>query len=149
MLAPVPQNGIMNSRLASPIASAGEAHGKSGASVDRTTAPIVTSFVTRSGCVAAIRNASGAPSDAPNTTARSEPAASITARTSSTRCSSVGTSVTGSDRPMPRLSNRMTRENRASRSKSRANAGLSQVSSTCERKPATKTTSCSPSPTTW
>ena len=47
----------------------------------------------------------GAPSEIPHSAARSEPAASITARTSSIRCSSVGASATGSDSPDPRRSN--------------------------------------------
>src|SRR5438876_221600 len=52
------------------------------------------------------------PSEAPKMAARSEPTASITARTSSIRCSSVGSwsAGTGSDIPVPRLSNRITRE---------------------------------------
>ena len=58
----------------------------------------------------------GAPSETPSSVARSDPAASITARTSSMRSSSVGTSFTGSDIPMPRLSKRISRENEASRS---------------------------------
>jgi hypothetical protein len=45
----------------------------------------------------------------PNRAARSEPTASITARTSSIRCSSVGISAARSDRPVPRLSKQMTR----------------------------------------
>ena len=53
----------------------------------------------------------GPPSDTPRRTASREPAAAITARTSSMRCSSVGSAPTRSDRPVPRLSNRMTREN--------------------------------------
>ena len=58
---------------------------------------------TRSGCVAASRTA-GAASELPMTTARREPAASSTARKSSTRCCTVGMPATGSDRPVPGLS---------------------------------------------
>ncbi len=43
------------------------------------------------------------------TAARREPAASITARTSSIRVSSVGAPPTRSDMPVPRLSNRISR----------------------------------------
>ena len=53
----------------------------------------------------------------PRSAARSDPTASITARTSSIRCSSVGrrSSGTRSDRPVPRLSNRISRQNDANR----------------------------------
>ena len=63
----------------------------------------------RSGYVAANRHAIGPPSDTPKMTARSDPAASITARTSSIRVSSEGSrsSETRSESPMPRLSNRI------------------------------------------
>ena len=45
----------------------------------------------------------------PSSAARSEPTASITARTSSIRSSSEATPLTRSDRPVPRLSNRISR----------------------------------------
>ena len=79
------------------------------------------------------------PSEAPNTVARSEPTASITALTSSIRCSSVGSSRsgTGSDIPVPRLSKRMSREKEASRSKQWARLGSSHASSTCDTQPGT------------
>ena len=72
----------------------------------------------RSGYVAANRRLMLPPSEAPNTVARSEPTASITALTSSIRCSRVGgsRSGTGSDIPVPRLSNRISRAKEASRS---------------------------------
>ena len=71
----------------------------------------------RSGYVAANSRHIGPPSDAPKSAARSDPTASITARTSSIRCSSVGRSSSGtrSDRPVPRLSNRINRQKEASR----------------------------------
>ena len=50
----------------------------------------------------------GTPSEIPTRAARSEPAASITARTSSMRCSRVGASATGSDNPDPRLQGFLT-----------------------------------------
>lgn len=50
------------------------------------------------------------PSEIPKTAARSEPAASITARTSSIRCSSVGNSTTRSDIPVPVVEKDQTRE---------------------------------------
>ena len=63
-----------------------------------------------SGCVAANRLHIGPPSDTPS----SRPAASLprscTARTSSMRSSSVGRCATRSDSPVPRLSNRISRE---------------------------------------
>ena len=79
------------------------------------------------------------PSDEPNNAARSEPAASITARTASMRCSSVGSrsSGTGSDIPVPGLSKRMSREKDASRRRSRACVGSSHISSMFEIQPGT------------
>ena len=79
------------------------------------------------------------PSEAPKIAARSDPTASMTARTSSIRCSSVGSSLagTGSDIPVPRLSNRISRENEARRSKPSARSGSSHASSTCETQPGT------------
>ena len=85
----------------------------------------------RSGCSAANSTLIGAPSDTPKKAARSDPAASITARTSSTRCSSVGTDFTGSDSPVPRLSKRISRANEAILSKKRANSGDSHWTSRC------------------
>jgi hypothetical protein len=60
-------------------------------------------------------------------------------RTSSIRCSSVGSSRadTGSDMPVPRLSKRIRREKDASRSKPPASSGSSQASSTWETQPGT------------
>ena len=72
----------------------------------------------RSGCIAANMHAIEPPSDAPKITADSLPAASMTARMSSERSSSVGTFVTRSLIPVPRLSNRMRRAKRESRSTS-------------------------------
>jgi hypothetical protein len=92
----------------------------------------------------------GPPSDTPNRLARVEPAASSTARTSSMRASSPGSALTGtrSDSPVPRLSNRISRENEASRRRKSAAAGTSQVVSTFETKPGTITRSRGPSPIT-
>jgi hypothetical protein len=64
-----------------------------------------------------------APSDKPKSAARREPAASITARTSSMRVSSVGAPSTGSDIPVPRLSNLISRENEAISSSTGPNLG--------------------------
>ena len=69
---------------------------------------------TRSGYVAAKRMLIGPPSEAPRSAARSEPTASMTARTSSIRVSSVGAPLTRSDIPWLRLSKRIRRENDAS-----------------------------------
>ncbi len=71
-----------------------------------------------------------APSDIPKSVARSDPAASITARTSSILSSSVGTDETGSDSPEPRRSKYMTRANEPSRRNTRAAGSCSQISST-------------------
>src|SRR5438876_243606 len=53
----------------------------------------------------------------PKSAARSEPTAFMTVRTSSIRTSRLGMSGTRSDRPVPRLSKRIRRENAASTSK--------------------------------
>ena len=93
----------------------------------------------------------GPPSETPNTTARSEPTASITARTSSMRVSRSGSRSSGtrSDRPTPRLSNRMSRENDARRSRNLPKFGSSHITSMFVTHPITKTMSIGPSPTTW
>ena len=81
--------------------------------------------------------------------ARLLPAASITARTSSMRVSSDGTSFTMSDMPVPRLSNVISRPMLPRRSFRRRRPGTSQVISTCEAAPGTNTMSNGPSPDTW
>ena len=63
--------------------------------------------VTRSGWVAANEHAHRPALRDAQQRGPLEPAASMTARTSSMRCSSVGASVTGSERPVPRLSKRI------------------------------------------
>ena len=68
----------------------------------------------RSGYVAANKAAIAAPSHDPISAARSEPTASMTARTSSIRSSSEGAPSTGSEMPVPRLSKRRTRAIEAS-----------------------------------
>jgi hypothetical protein len=75
-----------------------------------------------------------------------ESTASITARTSSIRSSSVGTPPNGSDIPVPRLSNMTKRLNEAMRPKKRAGALVSHQFSRWETKPGTKTKSTGPSP---
>ena len=69
------------------------------------------------------------PSDIPNRVPRREPAASITARMSSIRWSIDGGLTTGSDMPVPRLSNTISRENDASRPRKWASRGSSQATS--------------------
>ena len=81
--------------------------------------------------------------------ARSAPAASITARTSSTCSSSVAVPPVRSDIPVPRRSKRITRPSPPSRAKKRATVGWSQSDSTAENVCGTKTMSRSPSPSTW
>jgi len=53
------------------------------------------------------------------------------------RCSNVGMPTSRSDRPVPRLSNRMTRLNEASRVKNRLSNRSSQVRSRWESSPGT------------
>ena len=91
--------------------------GLSGAQAGRAVAFASTSELTRSGYVAANSAAIIDPSLAPNSTARSTPTASMTARTSLIHSSRNGSRSigTGSERPIPRLSNEITRLNDASR----------------------------------
>ena len=95
----------------------------------------------RSGKVAANDPDIAPPPIVPKCTARSDPAASITARTSSIRSARVGSSsgATRSDRPVPRLSKRISRESSASRRRKRASGWTSQARSRC----VTRWTSCS------
>ena len=81
--------------------------------------------------------------------ALSDPAASMTARTSSIVVSSDCTSRTRSERPVPRLSSISTRPNAARPSTWRTSSGCSQVESRSPVIPRTKTMSVGPSPTTW
>ena len=106
------------------------------------------SELTRSGCVAANRQASALPSVSASTAARSEPAASSTASTSSI-CSSSGAGGTRSDMPLPRRSNWMKRANVVRRSNIRATRGSVHRCSICETQELTSSRSCGPSPATW
>jgi hypothetical protein len=150
MAVPVPHLASVSRSIVSTTRSL-HPQGASSARRNRAVVAMSTSAVTRSGWVAAKSIAIGPPSDAPTTTARSEAAASITARKSSMRCSSVGSSATGtgSDSPVPGLSKVMTRLKAASRSMKRASPGICQVSSRWLTKPGMKTTSTSPAPNTW
>ena len=65
------------------------------------------------------------------------------------RASSVGTSRTRSDNPVPRRSNLITRPSEASRSKKAWSPGFSACTSRLPTKPLTKTMSMGPSPTIW
>jgi hypothetical protein len=103
----------------------------------------------RDGYVAAKTAHIGPPSESPNSTARSELAASITARTSSMRVSMLGMLATRSDRPVPRLSKRMSRQKDARWLRNPATAGCSQKTSMLDTQPGTSTRSVGPSPTTW
>ena len=76
--------------------------------------------IVRWGYVAANKIDIGPPSKIPNSGTRDEPSTSLTAKTSSIRCSSVKMAEVRSERPVPRLSNKMRRENEASRSRHRA-----------------------------
>jgi len=91
----------------------------------------------------------GPPSDTPTTAARSEPAASITARTSSIRFSMSAIPATRSDTPVPRLSKTIRRQKDAIRSrKARCTPPGSKARSTFEIPGGIQTTSNGPSPTT-
>src|SRR5438034_6747293 len=99
------------------------------------------SAAVRSGCVAAKSIHIGPPSEYPTSAACGERAASITARTSSIRCSSVGMSLTRSESPVPRLSKRINRENEARRCRNAAARGSSQKTSRLDAQPGTSTRS--------
>jgi len=115
------------------------------------TVPNRTRAIVRSGYVAANSIAMGPPSDAPKTMARSEPTASITERTSSIRTSRLGSRLSGtrSDKPTPRLSNRMRREHDERRCRYLARLGSSHIASMFDVHPITNTRSTGPSPVTW
>lgn len=89
------------------------------------------------------------PSSTPKITARSIPAASMTAITSSTCSSTGGMGATRSESPVPRRSIMAGRDESASRRKNRASRGSSQRISTLPPKPGTSTRFSGPSPTTW
>ena len=119
--------------------------------VKSATVPNSRSPRVRSGYVAAKSIAIGPPSEVPNTTPRSESAASITGRRSSIRVSRLGScdSGTRSDSPTPRLSNRIRRDDEASRLRKRANDGSSQSASMLLVQGRTMRRSIGPSPCTW
>jgi hypothetical protein len=85
---------------------------------------------------------------APQIAALFEPAASITASTSSICSSSVGAPKNGSDRPEPRLSNVITLANWVSRAMTRSSDGSAQRYSTCDIHGGIQTRSSGPSPST-
>ena len=87
------------------------AHGHSSSASPMMNGLNSTIAVVRSGYVAAKTTHVAAPSEVPNSAALRDPTASITARMSSVRSSIVGTFKTGSDRPVPRLSNKISRQN--------------------------------------
>jgi hypothetical protein len=96
--------------------------------------------------VAAKRSVIGPPSETPSRAARSDPTASITARMSSILVSRSAMPLARSERPVPLLSNRITREKEASRLSVSA-AGPSQADSKTDRiQPPTNTMSKGPSP---
>ena len=68
---------------------------------------------------------------------------------SSIRASSVAVPPTRSDRPVPRLSKRISLGRTTRAATSRAPTASSQPSSTCWTNPGTRTRSNGPSPTTW
>jgi hypothetical protein len=98
--------------------------------------------------VAANRTAIGPPSSVPQIAARSDPAAFITARTSSIWSSSVGAPNRGSESPEPRLSKVIRRANWVSRATTRWSDGSDQRYSTWEIQGGIQTRSIGPSPST-
>ena len=112
--------------------------------------PRMISPDTRSGWAAANVALSEPPSEMPNATARSLPAASSTTRMSSIRSSSVGRRSGGSrsESPVPRLSHMITRPSVVRRSSQRACAGTSQAVWKDPIQPKVTRMSRSPSPNT-
>ena len=100
----------------------------------------------RSGYVAAKSMLIGAALGEPNSAARSDPAASITARTSSIRSSSVGSRRSGRIRQSRCRACRRgsAGERRRAAQKPRTRSGISQPNSTWETQPGTKTRSIGP-----
>ena len=126
-------NAASRSGMLRSHSSRGGASGKSGAHVARGgDDPYSTAAVVLSGYVAAKRSVMATPSETPISAARSEPAASMTARTSSMRVSSCAIPVARSESPVPRLSNMMSRPRPARPSNRRAHDSHSQASSTFE-----------------
>lgn len=144
---PVPQACSTQSRN-DCMTSGSAAQGQSGASLKQAAVPQSVSEETRSGYVAAKSMHMGPPSEMPRSAACSLPAASMTARMSSIRSSKVGQPQPRSERPVPRLSKKINRENDARRPSSPAKNGKSHDASTWEMKPGTYTKSKGPSPTT-
>ena len=105
-----------------------------------------TRALVRSGKVAANSAAIGPPSSVPTKAAFSDPAASITASTSSIWSSSVGAPKSGSDSPEPRRSNVITRAKPVSRAITRSSEGSDQRYSTWEIHGGTHTRSVGASP---
>ena len=102
----------------------------------------------RSGWVAANSAAIGPPSSVATIAASFDPAASITASTSSICSSSVGAPSSGSERPEPRRSKVITRAKLVSRSITPASDASDQRYSTCEIQGGIHTRSMGPSPST-
>jgi hypothetical protein len=98
--------------------------------------------------VAANSIASGPPSSDPIRATRSDPAASITASTSSIWSSSVGGVTIGSDRPAPLRSNEITREKAHMRVRNALIEGSSTSTSIWPIQVGTYMRSIGPSPTT-
>jgi hypothetical protein len=98
--------------------------------------------------VAANRIAIGPPSSVPQIAALSEPAASITASTSSIWSSSVGAPKNGSESPEPRLSKVITRANCVRRAITRSSEGSDQRYSTWDIHGGIQIRSIGPSPST-
>jgi hypothetical protein len=136
-------------RMNGSITRSGRPHGISGDCLSAANVFTSTSADVRSGWLAAKNAHMGPPSETPTTAARSDPAASSTERSSSARSSSVRGCATGSDRPVPPRSIRISRLNEASRPSIAAKWGSSQTCSTCDTQPGTSTMSSAPSPTTW
>ncbi len=131
---PVPISAT-NLRANASCSSGVRPYGQSGPRTVFTTGAYRTSDRVRSGYEPQNSSIMAPPRAPPNTAARSEPAASITARRSSICTSSTGGSSPMSESPIPRMSNRISRENDASRSRNRAHRGSSHMTSRFDQIP--------------
>jgi hypothetical protein len=103
----------------------------------------------RVGYVAAKTLATCAPGPAPKITVEREPTSSRTAQTSRTCVSREGSSVARLERPVARMSWRMTRANDAARSLTERNTSCSHMTSRPPMKACSHIRSIGPSPTVW
>ena len=139
------------SSSAAARSATGAPAGKSGASRKRAKQSTRIRLEMRSGCAAANGIARIPPPMLAISAGRSEPTVSRTAGMSAMNSSSVGSDEVGigSESPVPRLSNMISRPNDARRSRSSASGGTSHCASRLPNHWSSRRMSGGPSPTTW